>query len=162
MLSLLTQGAQIPVLPWIGPVLQKEKKFQVDQQDSWNKAGPSTTPLPVVETMEEREIPNSRIARNTLWNPEASGSPALQAGPSNYNTVVVASSSQNRLKKWDTAMPTPINTNLPYNHPPCAFCKQFDYNVQTCIEKRETLNDLKNGIYSSLNNIIDSRLVPNG
>ena len=95
MLSLLTQGAQIPVLPWIGPVLQKEKKFQVDQQDSWNKAGPSTTPLPVVETMEEMEIRNARATSNIAWNTAMSASPAPLASPHNYTTATFTTIFQN-------------------------------------------------------------------
>ena len=39
---------------WIGLVLQKEEKFQANLQNSWNQTAPSTTPLPFVETMEEK------------------------------------------------------------------------------------------------------------
>ena len=98
---------------WIGPVLQKEKELQVNQRNSWNQATPSTTPLPVIKTMEEREIRNARIASNTPWNTTASTSPAPQAGPSNYTTAAVTNRFQNRPKKCDIAKPTPINTNLP-------------------------------------------------
>ena len=84
---------------WIAPVLQKGKKFQANQQNSCKEAAPSTTPHPVVETMEERQIRNARIARNTPWNTVVSAPPAPQAEPSNYITIAVTTRSQNQPKK---------------------------------------------------------------
>ena len=71
----------------------------MNQQDSWNQEGPSPTPLPVVKTMEEREICNARIASNTPWNTVESAQPVPQAGLSNYTTASVTTRSLNRLKK---------------------------------------------------------------
>ena len=147
---------------WIGPVLQEEKEFQSNQRNSWNHAGSSTTPLPVVETTEEREILNARIAPNTAWTTVASALPAPQVGPRNYTAAAVTTISAMRPTKWYVAKPTPINTNLPYNRYQYAFCKKFGHNVQTCTKKRETLHDLNNWIQPSLNHIIHCRPVPNG
>ena len=147
---------------WIGPVLQQEKEFLANQHDSRNQAASATTPLPFVKTMEEKEIRNTRIAPNTPWNTATSTPPAPRATTSNYRTIVVTTRSHNRPTKWNIAKPTPINTNLPYNHRQCVFCKKFGHNVQTCTKKQETVNNLNNRIQPGLNNIIDSRRVPNG
>jgi hypothetical protein len=156
------KGHGVMSCSWTGAVLQKEKEFQANQRDSWKQEAPATTPLPVVETKEEWEIRNARIAPNTPWNTPASAPLAPQAGPSNYITAAVTTRSQNRPTKWDIAKPTPINTSIPYNRRQCAFCKKYGHNVQTCTKKRETLNDLNNRIEPSLNNIIDSGRIPNG
>ena len=50
----------------IRPVLQKEKQFQGNQQESQNQVATSTTPLPDVETMSKWEISHARIAPNIL------------------------------------------------------------------------------------------------
>ena len=147
---------------WIGPVLHKVKEFQPHQRNPWNQAAPTTTPLPVVKTMEEREICNNRISSNTPWNTIASASPALQARPSNYTTGSITTRSVNRPKEWDIAKATSINTNLPYNRWQCAFCKKFAHNIKTCTKKLKTLHDLNNRIQPSLNNIFDRGRVRTG
>ena len=68
---------------WIGPVLLQEKEFQANERDSWNQAAPSTTPMPVVERMEEKEICNARLAPDTPWNTPASAPPVPQDRPGN-------------------------------------------------------------------------------
>ena len=136
--------------------------MQTNLKDSCNQTALSTTPLPVVPTIEEREIHNARIAPNTPWNTEASASPAPQARPSNYTTAAVNTRSQNQPKKREIATPTPINTNLPYNRRQCTLCKKFGHNVQTRTKRSETLNDINNHIQAILNTILDTGRVPNG
>ena len=146
----------------IGPVLQKQNEFQANQWDCRNEVALSTTPLLVVETMEESEIRNARIAPITPWNTAVSAPPAPQLGPNNYTSAAFTARSQSQSKKWDSSKPTPINTNLLYSRRLCAFSKKFDHKVQTCTNDCETLNDFNNWIQSSLNNIIENGGVTNG
>ena len=112
--------------------------------------------------MEEREICNARIAPNTPWKMVASTSPAPQARPSYCTTAPVTARSLNQPKKWDIYKSTPINRYLAYNRWQCGFWKRYVRYVQTCTNKRETLNDLNNRIQLYLNNIINSGQVHNG
>ena len=103
--------------------------MQGNQLDSWNQAAPCTTPLPVVVTMEKREMRNARIAPNIPWNTTTYASVAPPASPSNYTTAAVITRSHNQPTIWNIAKPIPINSNLLYNCRQCAFSKKFDHNV---------------------------------